>query len=84
MTASNCGRDRRSFTFTVVCSFSMQYTFSEDEVQPDTGGGDGDFEPTDDALLRLEKNIEQELEGIWGGIEDVDASADSESLTAVE
>ena len=78
------GNGERSYTFTVACTFCMQYTFREDEVQPDEGGGAEDFEPTDETLLSLEQEIKEKLQDIWGGVTDVDASADSESLIAFE
>jgi ankyrin repeat protein len=39
-----------NFVVRIYCSFDIQQTFLENEVQPDSEGGDGDFEPTANAL----------------------------------
>ena len=75
--------EAKSYIFRVHCTFTMQYTFNEDEVQRDPGGDETDFEPKDEALEALEREMEQHLSGIYS-VSDVDASADSNSLLAIE
>ena len=51
------------YTYRVSVSFNLQYTFKENEVQSaeGEGGDENDFEPTDEALIELEKEIEEYL-----------------------
>lgn len=71
-----------NFTFKVFCSFEMEYTFSEDEVERDLNVRPEDADPTDAALEALERELGEHLSQLYPGIE-VDASADSASLLAV-
>ncbi len=41
-------------TFQVTCAFTMQFTFSEAEIGPDG-------EPTEDAVLALEEELQEHL-----------------------
>jgi hypothetical protein len=50
----------------------MQYTFTSDEVQPDPGGDETDFEPKDEALEALERELEGYLSENYP-VTDVDA-----------
>lgn len=69
----------RSYTFMVYCSFKMQHTFLEDEVQIDPDGDGEEFEPTSVALATLEQELEEYLFSSYGA-GDVDVSADSNSF----
>ena len=71
------------YTFYVSCSFRMQYTFTEKEVQADPGGNEKDFEPTDEALRALEQDLADHL-GQNYTVTDVQADADSDSLLGVD
>ena len=51
----------RLYTFTVMCSFNIQYTFTESEVEQDSGGDVGEFQPTDKALRNLEKELNKKI-----------------------
>jgi len=75
----------RSYTFKVNCSFQIQYTFSEGEVQHDPDGNEEDFEPTNAALATLEQELEEHLLELYM-VEDVDVnvSADSNSLLGID
>ena len=48
---------KKLYTFRVLCSFEIQYTFTESEVEPDPGGDEGDFCPTDAAIKALEQEL---------------------------
>lgn len=72
----------RHYTFSVLCSFHMQFTFTEKEVQPDPDGGKKDFEPTDKALRALEEELAECL-GQNYVVTDVEVDADSDSLLGV-
>ena len=50
---------QKRYTFTVTCSFTMQHTFDESEIEPDPGGNETDVEPTDRALLALARELEE-------------------------
>lgn len=71
-----------SYTFTVFCSFEMQYTFSEEEVGRDLNVRPEDADPTDAALVALEEELEKHLSQLYP-VANVDASADYASLVAV-
>jgi hypothetical protein len=73
----------KHYTFDVYCTFKMQYTFSADEVQRDPGGDETDFEPKDEALEALERELEGYLSENYP-VADVDASADSNSFLGVD
>ena len=49
-------------TFRVLCSFHTQHTFTKSEVEPDPGGDEADFSPTDDAINALQKELREEIE----------------------
>ena len=54
-------------TFQVTCGFTMQYTFDETEI-----GTDG--EPTADAILALEEELQEHLHRNYG-INQIDVEA---------
>ena len=45
----------------MICSFNLQYSFTESEVEQDPGGDEGDFNPTDEAIQTLEKDLQKTL-----------------------
>ncbi|MBI1918905.1 MAG: hypothetical protein HYS12_29805 [Planctomycetes bacterium] len=73
----------KNYTFYVYCTFRMQYIFNEDEVQRDPGGDETDFEPKDEALEALERELAEYLSETYP-VTDVDASADSNSFIGVD
>jgi hypothetical protein len=52
---------KKIYTYDVMCSFSLQYSFTESEVEPDPEGGKGDFIPTDEAIHNLEKELTEAI-----------------------
>ena len=50
---------KKHFTYNVACSFNMQFTFPESDVEQSDEGGEGNMSPTDSALEALEKEIEE-------------------------
>jgi len=70
---------QKRYTFNVTCSFTMQHTCDESEIEPDPGGNETDVEPTDRALLALARGLEELLSTHYP-VSDVDASSDSEML----
>jgi hypothetical protein len=72
----------RLYTFYVSCSFRMQFTFTDKDVQPEPGGTKRDFEPTDEALRALEQELAEHL-GQNYAVSDVEVDADSDSLIGV-
>lgn len=74
---------KKNYTFHVYCSFRLQYTFTEHEVERDPGGDETDFEPTDEALETLEGELQEYL-GENYVVYDIDVSADSTSFRVSE
>jgi hypothetical protein len=70
----------KHYTFNLTCSFTMQCTFTEQQVQQDADGGDGDVEPTDAALLQLEAEMKEYLQQVYLVADKVEIFADSEDL----
>lgn len=73
----------KHYTFKVVCSFTMQYTFTDEEVQQDAGGNDGDVEPTDEAQRQLENDLTECLGQNYALNGNVEVDADSDDLLGV-
>ena len=72
-----------SYTFNLVCSFELQYTFSESEVELDSGSdSEKDFCPTDAALQALAREMTEVLGQNWP-VCSFEAHADSDSLLRV-
>ena len=77
------GVPMKHYTFVMTCSFGMQFTFTEHEVEPDTGGLEGDVVPTDDALLRLQAELKEYL-GQSYSVEKMEVYSDSDALLGVD
>lgn len=73
----------KHYTFNLVCSFTMQFTFPEREVQQDADGADGDVEPTDAALAQVETELKEHLQQIFP-VDKVEIFADSDNLLGVD
>ena len=48
---------KKLYTFNVGCSFELQYTFTESQVEPDHESDEGAVEPTSEAIRELEKEL---------------------------
>lgn len=72
----------KHYTFNVDCFFTMQFTFTEQEVQQDSEGAEGDVEPSDSALAQLEEEIKHFLSQSYG-VENMEVYADSDALLGV-
>ena len=77
------GAKERLYTFDVSFSFSMQFTFTEKEVQPSEEGGENDVDPTDEALAELEQEIKEYLSEQYS-VSGFEIFADFDSLLGVE
>jgi len=75
-------KHKKIYTFNVICSFNLQYSFSETEVEPDPEGGKGDFIPTDEAIENLEKELTEAIENNYP-ITDFQVDVDSDQLLGV-
>lgn len=62
----------KHYTFTLTCSFTMQFTFDESLVEEID---DGELEPTDDALASVANEIAEQL-GKNYVVNNVDVDAD--------
>ena len=71
---------QKRYTFTVACSFTMQHTLDESEIELDPDGNETDVEPTARALLALARELEGLLYTHYP-VSDVDASSDSARRT---
>jgi hypothetical protein len=72
------------YAFTVVGSFKMQYTYSDQEVQPDADGNDADVEPTEEAQRQLEGRLTECLGREFALMGNVEVFADSDALLGVD
>lgn len=69
------------YTFKVYCSFDIQHTFAENEVQIDPDGdGENDFEPTEEALAALAEEL---AECLFNRCGPVNLKAVADSLTFI-
>lgn len=75
---------KRHFTYMVACSFKMQFTFTDSEVEQSDEGAEGDMSPTDTALEALSQEIAECLGEHFGGIDKMEAYADFDDLLGVE
>jgi hypothetical protein len=48
-------------TFNVYCAFNLIYTFPGKELVQDPGGDEGEFEPRDRAIEKLQKELTEYL-----------------------
>ncbi len=69
----------KRYTFRVFCTFEVQHTFGENEVQPDSDGDATDVEPTDDALQALGREFESYLAERYA-VSAVEVSTDSDLM----
>jgi hypothetical protein len=76
------GQGKRIYTYDVICSFNLQYSFTESEVEKDPGGDEGDFNPTDKAIRNLEMDLKQTL-GHNYAISNFEAHAESDDLIGI-
>jgi len=76
-------KSEKLYTFSVSISFVMQYTFTHKEVQPAEEGREGDMEPSDKALAKLERDVQDHL-GLNYPVDGVQAWADFDSLLGVD
>lgn len=75
-------KHKKIYTFDVTCSFSLQYSFTESEVEPDPEGGKGDFIPTDEAISTLEKELTDVI-GFNYCVSDFQADVESDQLLGI-
>ena len=71
--------NQKLYTFSVQCSFAMQHTFTESEVEQDPEGKEGDVHPTDAALDALARDLATSLQGSYP-VEEVHAEASSDEI----
>jgi hypothetical protein len=74
---------QKTYTFNVKCSFALQFSLNQSEVEQDSEGGEGDVCPTSKALRSLEKEFTEAL-GAAFSIDTIEAYADFDDLIAVE
>ncbi len=72
----------KHYTYLLNCSFDMQFTFTESEVEQDSEGGKGDFVPTDGVLKLLAKELENYLANNYV-VQRMEVEADSDFLLGV-
>ena len=74
-------KEPRHYTFSVLISFQMQYTFTEDEVERDVETDNG-YEPTEKAFSELEDELKEYLSQNYP-IMSIEAYADSDDLLGI-
>jgi hypothetical protein len=78
----------RDYTYSVLVSFAMQFTFRQHEVQAAEEGGENDLDPTGDAIADLEEELKDYLSqqylisGLEADTDFDDLLGSSEVLTA--
>lgn len=72
----------RLYTFRVLVTFEMQYTFRSDEVECDPDGAANSLEPTDKALTGLGNELREYLSQNYA-VDNVEVSSDSDFLLGV-
>ncbi len=70
------------FTYRVTCSFELQYSFNESEVERDWDGGEKDFRPTELAISALEKELLEKLQNNYV-VESVEARTEFDHLLGI-
>jgi len=73
---------KKTYTYDVMCSFNLQYSFTESEVEPDPEGGKGDFIPTDEAISNLEKKLTEAI-GLNYCVSNLRVDAESDQLLGI-
>jgi hypothetical protein len=73
----------KHYTFNVVCSFTMQFTFTEYEVQPGSDGSESDVVPLDSELTKIEVELRNLLSQHYS-VGEVDLYAGSDALLGIE
>lgn len=66
-------------TFSVACSFTVQYTFTDSEVTADVEGGEDDIVPTASALAALQAGLETILSEAYA-VSSLTVDAESDDL----
>ena len=75
--------NQRSYTFSVQCSFAIQHTFIDSEIEQDPEGKEGDVHPTNAALQALALDLATNLQGCYP-VREVHAEASSDELLGQE
>jgi|GEM_PF-749986 len=75
----NENNSKKQYTYKVNCSFTLQFTFDEDDVEPDPDGNEEDRMPTEAALCALEQELYEHLFTDYA-VDKVEAYADSENM----
>lgn len=73
---------KKIYTYNVICSFNVQYSFTESEVEPDPEGDKGDFIPTDEAIRNLEKVLTEAI-GLNFSVTNLQADVESDQLLGI-
>ena len=74
---------QKIYTYRVLCSFELQYSFNESEVERDWDGDETDFSPTDEAISALEQELLQTLQNNYV-VESVDARTEFSLILGAE
>jgi hypothetical protein len=74
--------EERIYTYDVVCTFSLQYSFRESEVEQDPEGAEGDLQPREDALTALENELTEVIMQNYV-VTEMTAEAESDNLIGV-
>lgn len=72
----------KTYTYRVVCSFALQHSFTESEVENDSDSGESDVLPTDAALSALKEELQATLNHNYA-ISSFDIHAESDDLLGI-
>lgn len=80
---SQTDKPGKKYTYLVKCSFDLQFTFDESDLEQDSDGDVGDFSPKDEAIRALEDELREVLGNNYA-IDSFEAYTDFEKLLGVD
>jgi hypothetical protein len=74
---------KKHYTYNLSVSFRMQFTFTENEVEPSEDGGPKDRDPSQRALENLEEELREHLRQHYT-VDDIEVSGDFDDLLGID
>lgn len=74
---------KKHYTYNLLVTFRMQFTFTDDEVEPSEEGGPEDRDPSQRALENLEKELHEQLRQNYT-VDDMEVSGDFDDLLGID
>ena len=74
---------KKYYTYNLLVSFTMQFTFPEDETEPSEEGDPTDRDPSQRSLENLTKELREYLEKDYWPISNLDVDCDFDDLLGI-